>query len=140
MSLFKKISNLLKKDNKEEDSYFDNFFIDKFEQLPKEGDFPISQYQAFKLAEQDGNLKSDFFKNADLFISYLDFTDCKIELIKKDNKQYWLIKITDGDISSIYTDEEGNSTFTDGKLGEDSLKKLQCLIDVNTGEYIYYPE
>lgn len=146
MSLIKKFSELfkkeeLKKENNEEEFFnFDTLFVDKIEQLPKESEFPISQYQAFKIAERNENLKSDFFRNADEYISYLDFTDCKIELLKLNDKQYWHIKITNGDVSSIYTDEFGNSTFTDGTFGEESLKKLQCLVDVNTGEYIYYPE
>ena len=146
MSLIKKISKLFKKEdlnnknNEEELFNFDMLFVDKIEQLPKESYFPISQYQAFKIAEQNENLKSDYFRNADKYISYLDFTDCQIELLKLNDKQYWLIKITDGEVSSIYTDEFGNSTFTDGTFGEEPLKKLQCLVDVNTGEYIYYPE
>lgn len=146
MSLIQKISELLKKeelkkeDNEEEIFDFDTLFVNKIEQLPKESEFPISQYRAFKIAEQNENLKSDFFRNADKYISYLDFTDCKIELLKLNDKQYWYIKITDGEVSSIYTDEFGNSTFADGTFGEESLKMLQCLVDVNSGEYIYYPE
>ena len=88
MSLIKKISKLFKKEdlnnknNEEELFNFDMLFVDKIEQLPKESYFPISQYQAFKIAEQNENLKSDYFRNADKYISYLDFTDCQIELLK----------------------------------------------------------
>lgn len=146
MSLIEKVSKLFKKEkskkevNKEEIFDFDIWLVNKIEQLPKESEFSISQYQAFKIADRNENLKSDFFRCVDKYISYLDFTDCKIELLKLNDKKYWHIKITDGDISSIYTDEFGNSTFTDGTFGEESLKKLQCLVDVNSGEYIYYPE
>ena len=35
---------------------------------------------------------------------------------------------------------ENSTIFSDGRLGKDNFNLLQCLIDVNTGEYIYYPK
>lgn len=57
-----------------------------------------------------------------------------IDVVTLNEKKYFQIQIIKGDISWME-----NSTFYDGWLYEDDLDLLRCLIDVNTGEYIYYP-
>lgn len=142
MSIIQKLHDLLLNNNDDEEKIdFEGFIgIDKTQKLPQTSEYRISPYEAFQIASKNENLKTDYFKRASEFISYLDFTDCKYELVDGDNgKKYWLIRITEGDISSIYTDENLNSTFADGNLTEEDSPKLQCLIDVETGEYIYFP-
>lgn len=136
MSIFDKIYGIFNKDD-------DCLCLDKPEKkLAKTSEYFISPYEAFKIAEKKYNLKTDFFRIADGYISYLDFTDCNVELVDGDNgKKYWLVKITESKFSSINSSEDDfSTTFSDGYINKNDLKKLQCLIDVNTGEYIYYPE
>lgn len=143
MSLIHKIHDLFCTDDTEEnDPLWNELFVSKIDKLDKTSEYPISPYQAFKIAEQNNNLKSDYFRNTCKYISYLDFSNCKVDLVDGDNgRKYWFVKITEGEFSSISTSEDDSSTiFSDGKLGNDDFKLLQCLIDVNTGEYIYYPK
>lgn len=144
MSLMHKLYELFCNNNSEEDDdgFWNDLFTSKIDKLDKTSEYPISPYHAFKIAEQSNNLKSDYFRNAGRFISYLDFSNCKVELVDGDNgRKYWFVKITEGEFSSISTSEDDfSTTFVDGTLGKDDFKMLQCLIDVNTGEYIYYPK
>ena len=123
---------------------------DKIEQLDKSSIYPISEYQAFQIANQNRNLKTDYKKNSGKYIVDLDFSDFKIKLVDGDNKQkYWLVKITEGDFTEAppfhdYDADDRMLFYTTvsrrGYFDKKDLKKLQCLIDVNTGEYIYYPK
>jgi len=102
----------------------------------KKSQYPISPYQAFKIAEQDNNLKTNFFRLDSRYISYLSFDGCKVELVDGDNnRKYYLVKILKGEISWL-----DDTTFYDGILCDNDFDLLQCLIDVETGEYIYYPK
>ncbi len=94
-------------------------------------DYNVSSEDAYKIAKK--YLVKDFIKNSEINITYIRFTKYKIKL--KDEK-YWHIKIIECDMSWV----EKDGTLCDGIAEENELKKLQCLIDVNTGEYIYYPE
>ena len=60
---------------------------DKIEQLDKSSIYPISEYQAFQIANQNRNLKTDYKKNSGKYIVDLDFSDFKIKLVDGDNKQ-----------------------------------------------------
>lgn len=148
MSFVENLHNFIEK--KLYDGVFYNI-EDKIEQLDKSNIYPISQYQAFQIANKNCNLKTDYKKNADKCIVSLDFSDFKIDLINSNNKKkYWLIKITEGDYKYVtpYYDEEDDDddilfrsdVSAHRFLDKKDLKKLQCLIDVNTGEYIYYPK
>ena len=102
--------------------------------------FKISEAEALEIANRNENLKSDFCRNSRRkYITYLRFDQTEIGIVKLEGKKYWQIQILDGDISGIdYKDEE--ECFWDGFFGKDDLRKLRCLIDVGTGEYIYYPK
>lgn len=97
--------------------------------------YPISQHTAFVIANQDQNLKTDFCKNDNRHISYLNFNDYNIKQINYNNEPHWHIEITKGDISWI----DDYETLSDGFLIEEDLKKLQCLVNINTGKYKYFP-
>ena len=134
-------------DNSNEINSIDEFedLIDPIEKLEKSTDkFPFSEYHAFQIANENKNLKSDFCRNFNKKITYLDFTDCKIELKTIDKDTFWHIMITDGEMSWVAleysTDEEiPNTIFCDGTFSEEDLNILQCLINVKTGEYKYFP-
>lgn len=143
MSLIHKIYELFcNKNDNDNDFCWDDLLVNKIDKLDKVSKYPISPYEAFKIAEHSNNLKSDYFRNANKYISYLDFSNCEVNLIDDTNgKKYWHVKITEGEFSSISTSEDDYSTtFSDGYLDENDFKMLQCLIDVNTGEYIFYPQ
>lgn len=101
--------------------------------------YPILRSKAISIAKKNGTLKTDFCRNSNnKGISYLGFTTYDIKPIEKDNKTYWLFQVFDGDISWIEFNDN-NTTYCDGRFSDDDIKYLRCLIDVNTGDYIYYP-
>lgn len=143
--LMKKLHNLFLNNNDyDEDDLLDVFTLDHTEKLDKSHEYPISKYEAFQIANQNGNLKTDFYKHTSERITYLYFSNCKIDLLKRNNKKYWHIKITDGDMSWITSKEDddadvfSNLTFCDGTFSKEDFDKLQCLVDVETGKYIYF--
>lgn len=101
--------------------------------------FPILRSKALEIANRDENLKTDYCRNTKRGnISYIYFTDKKIEVVEIENKKYWQIQILDGDVSGMEVDKHGSYNW-DGWLGDKDLNLLRCLVDVETGEYIYYP-
>lgn len=139
-----KIRNLFNKNSDSDEESIDLLSIllkDSVYELDDSDEYPISQYKAFCIANQPQNLKSDYCKLDDRRITYIDFTHCKVELIDYNNEQYWHIKIINGDVSWVKfdDDDEFNTTFCDGPFLEDDFKKLQCLVNVNNGTYLYYP-
>lgn len=135
---FKKLKEILFKDNEiEENEELDDFFSQykSLEERLKEekSKYKIDKLNAYWIACEDENLKNDYVKKDKRLITYISFTDCKIKLIHHQNQPYWFVKITAGDIS--WAEED---TFYDGFFSEEELKELQCYINANTGEYIYY--
>lgn len=101
---------------------------------------PISKRKAYEIAQKNENLKTDYFRKSGRgYLSYISFIDEEIELVEINNKKYWQIQILGGNVSGIEDTEDGGTRYWDGFFGEDDLRKLRCLIDTETGEYIYYP-
>ena len=102
--------------------------------------YPIKKSQVEEIADKGDRLKSDFCKTTGRKgITYLSFEDGETSLIEKEGKKYWQYQVTKGDISWIEFSKHGN-TFCDGILVDNDFKLLRCLIDVETGEYSYFPE
>lgn len=102
--------------------------------------FKISKNEAFNIANRNENLKSDYCRTLRKKLTYLSFDKKKITLVNLNNKSYWKIQILSGETSGIDYDYENNTeTLWDGFILKKDLKYLRCLIDVNTGEYIFYP-
>ena len=98
--------------------------------------YKISKEEAFNIASENRNLKTDFVKNSNRKnVTFLTFGDKEIKLVNIKNKKYWQIQILDGEISQMY-----NDSFFDGFIKKEETKYLRCLVDANTGEYIYYPK
>lgn len=98
--------------------------------------YNISKEEAFNIASESRNLKTDFVKNSNRKnVTFLTFGDKEIKLVNIKNKKYWQIQILDGEISQMY-----NDSFFDGFIKKEETKYLRCLVDANTGEYIYYPK
>ena len=102
--------------------------------------FPIKRSMAINIAQKNNTLKTDFCRNSDRKgISFLGFDNYTIDVIEKNEKKYWQFQVLSGDIS--WMDFEKNETiYCDGKLVEDDFKFLRCLIDTESGDYIYYPD
>lgn len=102
--------------------------------------FPIKRSTAINIAQKNNTLKTDFCRNSDRKgISFLGFDNYTIDVIEKNEKKYWQFQVLSGDIS--WMDFEKNETiYCDGKLVEDDFKFLRCLIDTESGDYIYYPD
>lgn len=104
--------------------------------------YKISQKEAFEIANLNRNLKSDFVRNVEDCITYLLFKKYATDITTINGKKYWNVKVLEADYSTIEDDEFG-TIFSDGtyreKYAKEKLNKLSCLIDVDTGEYKYYP-
>ena len=98
--------------------------------------YKIYKEEAFNIASESRNLKTDFVKNSNRKnVTFLTFGDKEIKIVNIKNKKYWQIQILDGEISQMY-----NDSFFDGFIKKEETKYLRCLVDANTGEYIYYPK
>ena len=115
----------------------------KSEKLAEEDikyDFPIKKSQVAMIAKKSNTLKTDFCRNSDREgISYLSFNDYKIDLVNINNKKYWQFQVNSGDISWI-SNEKNETIYNDGWLLGNDLNYLRCLVDTETGNYIYYPK
>ena len=121
MSIFTKINSILKREREVDDS-----------------SFKIKKSQAFNIADLDENLKSDYYKNTkrEGNITLL-FNDNRVKLINLDGRKYWCVQILDADVNGItYVSEEEED---ENRFSTEDMKILRCLIDVETGEYVYYP-
>ena len=141
--LFNKIKELFDLDGEGECNFtFD--FDDDGETIKNIDDsqYKISQKEAFEIANLNQNLKSDFVRNVEDGITYLSFKKYATDIKTINGKKYWNMKGLEADYSTV--EEDGDCTiFSDGTYREEyskeELDKLNCLIDVDTGEYKYYP-
>lgn len=96
-----------------------------------EYNFPISESEAISIA--DKKLTKVYMKNwtggiptyVSLFLEVVDVVNVK-------RHKFYYIKATGGDISGV-----DDGVLWDGVISKNGCKKLQCLVDVNTGKYIY---
>ena len=124
---------MLKKD---EENVFDIFSI---KEAKDNYNFPISRSDAFKIARLNETLKTDYYRKCRENLTYISFDELKITLVEKKKKKYWQVEVLSGERSGV--EIKKNYTIDwDGIIPKKDLSKLRCLIDVETGEYIYYPK
>lgn len=134
----------IEEDDEDVDEFFEveKHYMESPEKLKEEDakyNFPILRSKALEIANRDENLKTDYCRNTSRGnISYICFTDKKIEVVEIENKKYWQIQILSGDVSGMEVNRKESYNW-DGWLGDKDLNLLRCLVDVETGEYIYYP-
>ena len=143
-SIINKLKEIIDKEDYVGEDRLDflNFPDDLFDEKKDDNkySYPILRSKAIDIARKNNTLKTDFCRNSNnKGISYLGFTTYDIKPVEKNNKTFWLFQVLDGDISWIEFDDDDNTTYCDGKFSDDDLKYLRCLIDVETGDYIYYP-
>ena len=110
----------------------------KEEEDEKECSLPVSERDAVRIAEADENLRSDFAKNSPDSPTSYSIRSEDVNTAIKDGKEYWLVQVTECMFGGCY--EEGDALcFYDGEFNEEELDKLRCLIEKETGAYIYYP-
>ncbi len=144
-SIYSKLKELFKLEN---DNIEDKEFLDFLDGLKvndedKDDDdnypYPIKKSIAIEIARSPSTLKTDFCRNSNRSrITFLGFNSSKIDIIEKDGRKYFQYQVLDGDISWVEHTND-NITYCDGFFTDDDLKYLRCLIDVETGDYIYYP-
>lgn len=140
--IMSRLSKMFEKNNDENDK-LDILFQTDTEinnENAEESPFPISKQKAKEIAQRNNTLKTDFTRNSKREgITFIGLYNATVELIEKNEKKYWQYEVLSGDISWMEFDERGD-TFCDGGLTEEDLKLLRCLIDVETGDYTYYPK
>ncbi len=96
-----------------------------------EYNYPISEDEALDIANDKLTkvYMKDWNEGIPTYVSLFLNID---NVITKNNRKYYHIKCTGGDISGA-----DRYTLWDGEVSKEEAKKLQCLIDVNTGKYIY---
>lgn len=98
----------------------------------------VSKYVAIDIAKR--YLEYDFCRN---FCPYhsLVIKKTQVSTAKKKEREYWLVQVTECFYYYTYISRDGSSFADgDGYLETRDLKKLRCLVDKKTGEYIYYPK
>ena len=134
----------IEEDDEDADEFFEveKHYMESPEKLKEEDakyNFPILRSKALEIANRDENLKTDYCRNTSRGnISYIWNKKKKIEVVEIENKKYWQIQILSGDVSGMEVNRNGSYNW-DGWLGDKDLNLLRCLVDVETGEYIYYP-
>lgn len=108
------------------------------EDCKKEYELPISKRDAVEIAEADENLRSDFAKNSPDSPTSYSIRSERVNTAIKDGKEYWLVQVTKCMFGGSY-EVNGEECYHDGYFNEEQLDKLRCLIDKETGAYIYYP-
>ena len=98
--------------------------------------YPISQKEAFLIANRNENLKTDFCKLKKANITYLYFEKAKVIPVTLLEQTFWHIQILSGEISGMKSTKNYDYHW-DGTFSKQDLKRLQCYVDVNTGEYFY---
>ena len=102
--------------------------------------YPIKRSMPIEISKKNNTLKTDFCRNSDREgISYLSFNEYTTDLVALNNKKYWQFQVYSGDISWI-SNEKNETIYNDGWLSDNDLKFLRCLVDTETGDYIYYPK
>ena len=111
--------------------------IDDLQRKPEDSyHYPISQKEAFLIANYDENLKTDFCKLKKANITYLYFEKAKVVPVTLLEQTFWHVQILSGEISGMKSTKNYDYHW-DGTFSKNDLKLLQCYIDVNTGEYFY---
>lgn len=136
------LENITQEDiDKEKNFNKDLYDIDNGEDADENYGLPISKGTAYEIATRNINLKSDFCRAKKYLYTYLGFKKVKIDLIELDNKKYWQIQVLAGDTAgSNYNRKYDEVTDWDGVLADEDFPLLRCLVDAETGEYIYYPD
>ena len=136
------LENITQEDiDKEKNFNKDLYDIDNGEDADENYGLPISKGTAYEIATRNINLKSDFCRAKKYLYTYLGFKKVKIDLIELDNKKYWQIQVLAGDTAgSDYDRKYDEVTYWDGVLADEDFPLLRCLVDAETGEYIYYPD
>lgn len=80
-------------------------------------------------------LKHEYFeRKMPMHLSYFVIKDYDVEIVKYNKNYYWYIRANNADASWMESNGR-RTTFSDGFIDFDDLS---CLIDMITGEYIYY--
>ena len=96
-----------------------------------EYNYPISEDEALDIA--NNKLTKEYMKDWNEGIpTYVSLFFDIDNIVTKKNRKYYHIKCTGGDISGV-----DGGTLWDGEVSKTEAKKLQCLIDVENGKYIY---
>lgn len=104
-----------------------------------EEEYKITEKEVEEIANQNDTLKTDFLRNSNRKgITYLKFEEYEIERVEVNSKRFYQFQVVKGKISWMES-SDGNTSFYDGFFTEEDLKYLRCLIDKETGDYIYYP-
>ena len=101
--------------------------------------YKINKKLAIEIANKDYTLKNDFLKNTNQNeISYVTFYDYITDIVERNKKKYWQIQVNKGKYTWVEINKK-RVKHNERELNEDDFKILRCLIDVQNGDYIYYP-
>lgn len=109
----------------------DDGILIKREPIKSKYNYKVSEYEALSIAKEE--LTKVYIKNyRDSLITYISLYLKIDKVLKINNKEYYYIKATGGEISGIDGD-----TLWDGEITKNGADKLKCLVDVNIGKYKY---
>lgn len=118
--------------------------------------YPVTREAAKKIASKSKNLRRDYSQMTNNTIGIL-FDRMEVRAVSKKGRAYWQVQVLSATTyDCVEPDEEDMNFFQkliyrhspgdfmehlDGEIYEkEDLDLLRCLIDMQTGEYIYYPK
>ena len=105
--------------------------------------FRINKKMALRIALKTRNLLNSFCDITDNHYFSLEVFEKNVDYIEIEDKRYWLVQIVSGKLHSVesyvvYDSFDDNNEFFEKEIDDNDRKYLKCLVNVDTGEYIYF--
>ena len=140
------IPYFLKKD-KDDFNPFTDEDVDKSDACYIEEDdkyhFRINKKMALRIALKTRNLLNSFCDITDNHYFSLEVFEKNVDYIEIEDKRYWLVQMISGKLHSVethvvYDSFDDINEFFEKEIDDNDRKYLKCLVNVDTGEYIYF--
>ena len=105
--------------------------------------FRINKKMALRIALKTRNLLNSFCDITDNHYFSLEVFEKQVDYIEIEDKKYWLVQITKGMLHSVethvvYDSFDDINKFFKKEIDDNDRKYLKCLVNVDTGKYIYF--
>ena len=105
--------------------------------------FKINKKMALRIALKTRNLLNSFCDITDNNYFSLEVFEKNVDYIEIEDKRYWLVQITKGMLHSVethvvYDSFDDINEFFEKDIDNYDRKYLKCLVNVDTGKYIYF--
>ena len=105
--------------------------------------FRINKKMALRIALKTHKLLHNYCDIVDKYYFSIEVHEKQVDYVEIEGKGYWLVQIVSGILHSVethvvYDSFDDNNEFFEKKIDDNDIKYLKCLVNVDTGEYIYF--